>query len=249
MRIILYPYKMYSSSAKKLANALNSQRIFPHGRYRALWNDMVVNWGNSTIPTWYGRILNSPDKVANATNKLKTFRLLQEHSVRTPTFTEHRTDAQSWIREGATVYCRTKLGGHSGSGIIIANSEGTDVVDAPLYTYRVKAKKEYRVHVFKGRLLDFQQKKRRNGVETNNLIRNHRNGYVFTREGVILPTDVGVQAINAVNALGLDFGAVDIGYVEREDKAYVYEVNTAPGLENSTIELYSNAIMEIAQHV
>jgi glutathione synthase/RimK-type ligase-like ATP-grasp enzyme len=49
----------------------------------------------------------------------------------------------------------------------------------------------------------------------------------------------------AVSALGLDFGAVDIIWNEREDKCYVLEVNTAPGLQGSTLENYANAIMEV----
>ena len=38
--------------------------------------------------------------------------------------------------------------------------------------------------------------------------------------------------------LGLDFGAVDVIWNEHESKAYVLEINTAPGLEGSTVEDY-----------
>ena len=248
MSVLIYPYNMGSISAKRLAMSIGAKRVRQDGRYRAMWNDLVVNWGNSTNPHWFGRILNMPEKVKNATNKLKTFQILKEHSIRTPEFSTNKEVAEQWVSEGNTVYCRSKLSGHSGSGIVLATGV-SEIPTVPLYTKRIKAKTEFRVHVFGNALLDFQQKKRRDGANANHLIRNHSNGYVFAREGVILPDDVREQAINAVTALGLDFGAVDIGYVEREQKAYVYEVNTAPGLENTTLSLYTNAIKERAQHV
>ena len=53
------------------------------------------------------------------------------------------------------------------------------------------------------------------------------------------------QALKAIQALGLDFGAVDVGYNTRENKAYVYEVNSAPGLQGTTLTAYTNAFKEL----
>ena len=50
----------------------------------------------------------------------------------------------------------------------------------------------------------------------------------------------------AIKALGLDFGAVDIIYNEAEDQHYVLEVNTAPGLEGTTLQKYTEAILEMS---
>ena len=47
----------------------------------------------------------------------------------------------------------------------------------------------------------------------------------------------------AIKVLGLDFGAVDIIYNKQEDKWYVLEVNTAPGIYGTTLDKYVNAIM------
>ena len=49
-------------------------------------------------------------------------------------------------------------------------------------------------------------------------------------------------AIKAVEALDLDFGAVDI-IETRQGEIFVLEVNTAPGLEGKTVESYGNAIL------
>ncbi len=243
MRILVYPYKLGSKSSKALAQALNSIRIRPYGRYRARYYDTVINWGNTTIPYWGGNILNKPENVALATSKLTTFQKFQEHNVPCPDWTTDKQTAKQWITEGHEVYARTQLSGHSGSGIVVC-SDPNNLTHAKLYTKRVKAKYEFRVHVFKGKVIDFQQKKRRNGAEANPYIRNHSNGYVYARSDVALPEVVAQAATKAVSALSLDFGAVDIGYVSLHNTAYCYEVNTAPGLENTTISKYKAAILQ-----
>ena len=52
-------------------------------------------------------------------------------------------------------------------------------------------------------------------------------------------------AVNAVKALGLDFGAVDIIYNEKENQYYVLEVNTAPGLEGTTLIKYAERFSKL----
>jgi len=240
MRLFVYPYKLNSVSGRVLARALDTKRLRSDGKYRAKWADIVINWGNSTIPVWYARILNQPEAVKRSVNKLRTFSYLSDKGISTPEWKCNIQEAQQWAAEGHIVYCRTHLSGHSGSGIVIATTPD-QVVPAPLYTKQVKASHEYRVHVFKGEVIDFQQKKRRNGAESNPLIRNHGNGYVYARNGVDLPDSTKHTAIAAVAALGLDFGAVDIAYVEDNDTSYVYEVNTAPGLVGTTISKYTEA--------
>jgi hypothetical protein len=42
------------------------------------------------------------------------------------------------------------------------------------------------------------------------LIRSHHRGYVFARENLNVPESVRIEAIKAVKALELDFGAADI---------------------------------------
>jgi len=194
-------------------------------------------WSNTELFSWM---------LPEESKQPFTFEKLKEHNVSTPDWTTQHETALQWIQEGHQVYSRTVLSGHSGNGIFVSSTpEG--LVPAGLYTKRVKAKYEYRVHVWKGEVIDFQQKKRRNGVESNFLIRNHTNGYVFARGDVELPEMVKSESIAAISALGLDFGAVDIGYVERDNKAFVYEVNTAPGIEGTTVSRYQNVINNLKE--
>jgi glutathione synthase/RimK-type ligase-like ATP-grasp enzyme len=120
------------------------------------------------------------------------------------------------------------------------------LVNAPLYVKYKKKRKEYRVHVFKGQVIDVAEKRRRRKDERpatfDGYVRNLANGWVFCRDSIVKPADLDGLAIAACAALGLDFGAVDVIWNEKENKCYVLEVNTAPGLQGTTLTNYTNAI-------
>ena len=52
------------------------------------------------------------------------------------------------------------------------------------------------------------------------------------------------QAVGALAALRLDFGAVDV-ITDGESMSYILEVNTAPGLINETAEWYASRFADI----
>ena len=237
----ILPYKLGSQSAKVLSQSLNVLRV--RDSYVPRRNEIIINWGNSSVINHYpitNLDLNKHSAIAIACDKLKTFTKLYDHDFEhMPEWSSSINDAKDWINEGNKIYCRTRLTGHSGSGIVIA-SNFSELVNAPLYTVQTKHKYEFRAHVFKGKLIDIQQKKKRSGVEANSEIRNHSNGYIYARSDIIVPDIVAEASVKAVELLGLDFGAVDIGYRERDNKAFVFEVNTAPGLVGSTLVNYTN---------
>ena len=91
-----------------------------NSRYLTNINHVVINWGNSSIPQWFTedtKILNHPNKVAVATNKLATLSKLKENGVPTVPFTDDQDIADLWVCDGNKVYARHKLDGHSGEGI------------------------------------------------------------------------------------------------------------------------------------
>lgn len=244
-RLKVFPYKLGSSSAKALANGLRVKRV--RSTYEPRRNDVIINWGRSS-PITYVRThldLNNHEAIALACNKLKTFTKLTGRGFNdVPDWTAWIEEAKGWIENGDKVYCRTSLTGHSGSGIVVASSID-ELVDAPLYTKATKHKHEFRVHVFKGSVIDVQQKKRRIGYDgADTGIRNHSNGYIYARSTVEYPEELLTASIKAVELLGLDFGAVDIGYRERDNKVFVFEVNTAPGLTGTTLEKYIQTFKE-----
>jgi glutathione synthase/RimK-type ligase-like ATP-grasp enzyme len=242
MSLKLFPYKIGSLSAKRLARTLGILRVSP--TYNARRKDVIINWGNSTPPhfRWMEQDLNKPHAIALASNKLETFREFRSNSfIDIPDWTTNPEEAQHWLDLGLKTYCRRLLSSHSGNGIVICN-DGDKLVSAPLYTLHTKHKHEYRVHVFRDQILDVQQKKKKLGYGNGNGIRNHSNGWVYARAEIAPTEELLSSARRAVKLLGLDFGAVDIGHRLIDNKFFVFEVNTAPGLEGTTLDKYAKAI-------
>lgn len=240
----LYPYKAGSKSAKALAEALGIKRLKLDG---SLWKkpqELVLNWGSSSITNrnWFDEqiFLNCPLAVKDASNKRSTFRKLNGISP-IPPWSETKEGALKWLLEGITdtVVCRTILTGHSGAGIVLADNP-ENVVDAPLYTAYLKKKNEYRLHVMHDNVFFVQRKARSREVpdeQVNWKIRNHKNGFIYAHKDVDVPAIAKQAAITAVATLGLDFGAVDM-LEDKHGHFYVLEINTACGLEGTTLEKY-----------
>ena len=242
-RIVIWAAKPCFKSARKLAKELSTACGLPaitigsmNTKYQPRWADYVINWGNSKQPNWmFHTAINSYFEVAYAVDKLSTLKTLDVCDVNIVEYTtEPPTESGLWV-------ARTKLNGHSGEGIILFDPSTDPVPNAPLYTKYKKKKHEYRVHVFAGNVIDVTWKRKRKGVVADNKIRNWKNGWVYCREGITYKPEMLDLAKAACYYLGLDFGAVDIIYNELEDKYYVLEVNTAPGLTGSTLAAYTNA--------
>lgn len=206
---------------------------------------MCINWGSSNPPGEH-KYLNDPEHVGNCTNKLKFFRDVIKDT-RTPEWTDDDRVAAEWFEDGDVVVARTKLQGHSGEGIVVVDPATWDITKegpkAPLYTKYVKKKDEYRIHIFDGNVIFEQRKAKRHDVEeVDYKIRNHAGGFIYAHKDIEVPDDVITQAKLAMTESRLDFGAVDVIYNSREDKAYVLEINTAPGLEGTTLEKYTEAV-------
>ena len=245
-RIKVYPYRQGSRSAGRLALILGGRVLKTEGStYSPRQGDTIINWGSSQCPYVFSpaRVLNPPAKISLAANKLLSFQALAAANVPIPAFAADRSSV-SW--EGTTVV-RHKLTGHSGEGIEIVEP-GTELPAAPLYVEYVKKEDEYRVHIIGESITTVQRKARDKSNENPNWqVRNHANGFVFVREGVDPPACVRDAATGAIAALGLDFGAVDVIYNRKSGKAYVLEVNTAPGMEGTTIQEYADGFRALLE--
>ena len=243
----LYPYNQASESAKALAKALGIKRLKREGGHLNV--DTLLNWGCSSdnFPRRLtcGEILNDPNFVRIATNKLKAFRELNGH-VSIPDFTDCPVEAKKWLDEGVTVVERHKLTGHSGEGVRIVEP-GEELQRAPLYVKYIPKVNEYRLHVFRDRVFFVQRKARKEEVpneEVNWKVRNLKGGFIYANQNIEVADQAKEQAIIAVKTLGLDFGAVDVIYNKRHNKYYVLEVNTACGLAGTTLEKYVEIFKE-----
>lgn len=263
--VFVYPYRAGSNSARDLAQSMGVRRISrTNSRFRGNANKVVINWGATALPDSIdgSHVINTPDAVSRASDKLRFFQNAAEYDVPTPEWTQSKEEVYGWLQEGSRVVVRTVLNGHSGQGIIMLHpdslehmDDSDDIPDAPLYTRYVPKRNEYRIHVLNGQVISVQRKARLRDVpddQVNWEIRNHANGFVFARDEAGLgevPISVVQVSAQAVAALGLHFGAVDVVYNERRQQAYAIEVNTAPGLAGTTLEDYTNALTAYATEV
>ena len=130
---------------------------------------------------------------------------------------------------------------------------GTDLLNPParpdFYVKKLDLVREFRIHSFCGRSIRAGVKGGREGFvgQRNPWIRSYDAGWSIHYDGVAATQPMRELAHRAVNALGLNFGAVDIG--ETQDRQLVVlEVNRAPGLEGGTVTRYSNAILRWANN-
>lgn len=249
MAMKIVPYKAGSESAKALAEELGIARLKLAGsRWKGKAGDVVINWGTSSRghPAFDGeaRVLNKPESVALAANKLHAFEKFQQNEVSAPWWTVNKREAEEKLINGCTIVVREKLNGHSGDGITIITPEiyfAQGLIPAPLYTNYIKKTDEYRAHVFDGKVFFVQRKARKKDVpddEVNWQVRNHANGFIFAHDGVEIPQEAQELSVKAVAALGLDFGAVDL-IKTKTGRWYVLEVNTACGMEGTTLKKYA----------
>lgn len=245
-----------SNSAKELARYLGVKRLLSNGRSRfnARSNDIIINWGNGKVPVGSARQINNLEGVRLASNKLQTLKVLDMFGVPVVPFVSDRLPQEPANLDKIWV-ARTSLSGHSGQGIVVGKL--TELPPAPLYTLYVPKVAEYRVIVVGNKAVDVKMKKKRSSPrdEDGNVIEEQRihhdphiwnldGGYIMAREGFDISPELKQTGIDAVKALGLEFGAVDI-IQDEEGYLYVLEVNTAFGLEGQTIELVGEAIREI----
>ncbi len=265
MRRFIYPYMKGSESVKNLSEATGYKRIKLEGsKFKESPNKLVINWGSTTCP-YKDNILNDPDSVAIAKDKLKCFDKLRKINVNVPEYTTDKDEVckWNWGDKSPIIYARETLTGNSGQGITVIQSEeewdNYDHNKAKMYTKFVRKGIEFRFHVFKG-YTHFTQRKclrtdEQRPKEPNFKIRNHENGFIFANDEEAILKDMNFGKIDngkyfaqlAVAWLYLDFGAVDMMYSQDDGMWYLLEVNTAPGLTGKTLEAYKKAFEGYSQ--
>jgi len=250
----IIPYRQGSTGAKELATALGGRVLrLEGGRYRGRPEDVIINWGKTDGHPLLSRALNGTS-IRSVSNKLEFFRRIQGMAY--DIIPEFWTDRDSipdtafaipGHRTRGKVVCRTVLAGHSGEGIVIAENR-QELVPAPLYTKYIPKQQEYRIHVGKcpdddgqisTSIISQQRKARDRDHENPNYeIRNLANGFIYARTDVNPPRSVIDVAVRAFNCFSIDFGAVDVIYNQLQDRSYVLEINSAPGITGTTVDDY-----------
>lgn len=209
-------------------------------------DDIIINWGNGHYyENWQTHWLNTPANVYSAVNKLTTFKILKLNNIPIPEYTYDYNQAIQWIRQEYVVLCRTSLEGNSGRGIIVAKTQ-EQLIENVLYVKHLHHHDEYRVHVFKGKVINAGIKiKARPNADP--LIRIYNNdNWLVSNINIDDENNMTVPlfklAIKGVEALKLDFGTCDIVYTPNiYPYWFILEINTAPGSGHFTFTRFAKA--------
>lgn len=182
----------------------------------------------------YGRSSSAfPALNANCSvDKIMRMKIMQRAEVRTV----------PWFKAGESIPSNIKFpllarkaSGHGGLDIVpvFQRQEVAWRIEAgwDWFSSYIPVAQEFRVWIFRDQILDTYEKVMVRPGDFKHIGRNFRNGFDFFVTG-LRATPIVREATNALAALELDFGAVDL-LLGEDGKVYILEVNTAPGVIKS----------------
>lgn len=227
---VLY-HRSTSDTAKNLARGLGIGYT-----KKSVANDIcVIRWGSST-PCRNDLALQPNTAVRLAAHGLRSLQRLETREVPCVKVYTGIPPEDKFPVVGRAVHHR------AGQDIRVLNTIEDIVEPARYYTKLRVAAKEFRVHVFDGKVLKMFRKVERR-EDAHQKIKTSKRGWGYHRVDPTKYYKTGQRvAINAVEALGLHYGGVDLGV--DSDGYYVFEVNTGPALNTKTIKLYTERFRE-----
>lgn len=213
--------------------------------------DVLIRWGSRKAMPKCPIELNRPAAIKLAADKVDAIHVMQDRGILTVSCFTSWDEA---VRRGGTcpILGRSRTG-FGGKDIAVYDPHGLyngwqgrtyprEPTEAhEWYTAYYEPTREVRIHVVGEKVIRVQGKycDHPELAEINPFIRNYAHGYRFRQPDRELHRSRKVQAISAVQALGLDFGAVDMLLFGNDRDAMVLEVNTAPACSPLTATCYA----------
>lgn len=197
-------------------------------------NSTLIRWGTRMeLPSNNALVYNTCEGIRNASNKARGRDIMYRAGVSVPKAVSPRLIKSRHL----PVIARPHVHAQGKNFIVLRTKrEYARHYDTSRYYYSryIDKDQEFRVHCAHGKVLRLLEKPRpaEGGMAWNH--HNVEDPFVIVRHSQSQPyVEVMKQALMAVQALGLDFGAADV--IFKNGRAYVLEVNTAPSIESSEI--------------
>lgn len=217
----------------------------------------LIRWGSRRLMPPSDRVLNRSEGIAISSDKLVALHRMRAVGVQTvPWFTSW--DEALANSQGTVILGRTR-GGMKGRGIVVFDPHrlyGSRYYAHPIRQHEFfslyrEPTREVRIHVvgddvirIQGKYNDFPQDNDRMPF-----VRNHETGYRFRAPRQDLHSRRKQQAVDAVKACGLDFGAVDMLLFGGDEDAMVLEVNSAPACSPLTLSAYAESLQQLMSNL
>ncbi len=237
-------------TGKELREALDATRKTTDKRAKC---DLFIRWGNTEEfnNLKYKKELNTLDAVLRTTNKLEMLQALTTSGVPTLTFSTDPTALASLADKEGNVYIRNRAG-------VVRYGNDFNASRDSYFSQPVKFKRrEYRVHVFNGKVLGAYEKvplvsptaenqSPTAAINRPKLYKSDTCRFVrcdLENDGARVNSVAQEICIRAVQSLGLVFGGVDL-IRDKNGNFFVCEVNSAPGLNGLNVDRWVEAIKE-----
>jgi glutathione synthase/RimK-type ligase-like ATP-grasp enzyme len=206
--------------------------------------DILFRYGNSREIVGFDPNLNSNEFINLCRNKLTFSQFCQQHNIYSPVY--HRINE---VPNVFPVLVRQTLTSFGGKGIFVCDN--IHAFNATMrrndyWTPFIKCEFELRVHLFDNQVNRIYKKVNQNGDENAYPIRNHIGGYHFSlRNNDAYPKvlELAQNIGNLFMEVGGHFSAIDIGWDKLNQRYFIFESNSAPGLNSVNAIEYANFII------
>jgi len=235
-KLIVISPKVGHESALALATALNVPYENPYETKKRDYTeyDFVFKYGFSK-KIKANKVFNKAKSVEITKNKLTTLTLFKDTPYVVP-FTTEAFIAKTWINEG--VVARSLVDGHDGDGLSYCwTEEEFNKAPALFWTKYIDHTHEFRVNIWKGKVVSIYEKQKENGFFK----------FVLFQKGADNPQLVDI--VNQVYAkTQIDFCGLDM-LRDEEGKLYILELNSAPILFPYTLKKLKDLVLKEIEHV
>lgn len=239
-------YLMYHASSHITGQRLGQYLGVEHGRDGPERRpDYLIRWGTRSGAGYRPAegVINSQSALRNNADKLDSLRQLDNAGLPVPRYTTDRDEISETFGYPALGRAESHTRGED-INLIMQWRDAYLTSGNDYFVEYIPTDFEYRMHVVDGEVIKIHEKRLRSEADNHPFIRNHETGWVFVEPRDEPPSEQ--LAIDAVGALGMDFGAVDM--IRSEDgEPYILEVNSAPSLEESNLERYGDALAETVE--
>ncbi len=215
-------------------------------------SDVLMRWGDTSSEelddrflSKGARVLNKAKDILRNTNKLKSLNIFKDNGLNVPKIFMNKASIDKF-----PVLGRDK--NHTGGTDIVVingNNNGRNnlakIPNKDFYIDLIPAEKEFRVHIFNGKVIRVTRKvfrgrdKDGNLVEQENIVKNDTYGWGHANVALENLSDSNKKAcIKAVGLTGLNFGAIDLLIEKSTQKPYVLEINSSPRLNTIGQSIY-----------
>jgi hypothetical protein len=189
-------------------------------------------------------------------SKLKQYEFFKSEVIPHPEWTTDVVRAGAWLskNECKKIVGRRRIKSQTGTGACVITSLDALEYEHGLnpfkvFTKYIPKKREFRVNIFKDKIVNIREKVRKVGATGLAEIRSQSNGYTTVKLQSPAPPGLEELALRAAKVSLSDFKGVDIGYNQLKNLLFVLEVNSGPSIEGASIKEYAQAINKFVTEV